>query len=119
MIIKSFEISKIDLKKKQFFLFYGENEGFKKQIIEEKFKKFYIENNYTYTENEILQNQEDFFEEILTKSFFETEKLVIINRVTDKIKDLVEDIIEKKNRGFNYNLRCSNLRKKIQNKKFV
>ena len=96
MIIKSFEISKIELKKNQFFLFYGENEGFKKQVIEEKFKKFFIENNYTYTENEILQNQKDFLEEILTKSFFETEKLIIINRVTDKIKDLVEDILEKK-----------------------
>mgnify|MGYP006120289015 CR=1 FL=1 len=39
MIIKSFESSKINLKKNNFFLFYGKNEGYKKQIIEEKFKR--------------------------------------------------------------------------------
>ena len=33
MIIKSFEILKIDLKERNFFLFYGENEGHKKEII--------------------------------------------------------------------------------------
>ena len=40
MIVKSFEISKIKLKENRFFLFYGENEGHKKEIINEKFKKF-------------------------------------------------------------------------------
>ena len=39
MIIKSFELNKIDLRKNNFFLFYGENEGFKNQIIENTFKK--------------------------------------------------------------------------------
>ena len=95
MIIKSYEVSKIDLKKNFFFLFYGENEGYKKQIIEEKFRKIYIENIHTYEENEILQNQESFFNTILTKSFFENEKLIIINRATDKIKTIVDEILEK------------------------
>ena len=95
MIIKSYEVSKIDLKKKFFFLFYGENEGYKKQIIEEKFKKIYIKNVHTYEENEILQNQENFFNTILTKSFFENEKLIIINRATDKIKTVIDEILEK------------------------
>ena len=95
MIIKSYEVSKIDLKKNLFYLFYGENEGYKKQIIEEKFKKIYIENVHTYEENEILQNQESFFNNILTKSFFENEKLIIINRATDKIKTVIDEILEK------------------------
>ena len=95
MIIKSYEVSKIDLKKKLFYLFYGENEGYKKQIIEEKFRKIYIENVHTYEENEILQNQESFFNIILTKSFFENEKLIIINRATDKIKTVIDEILEK------------------------
>jgi len=95
MIIKSYEVSKIDLKKKLFYLFYGENEGYKKQIIEEKFRKIYIENVHTYEENEILQNQESFFNTILTKSFFENEKLIIINRATDKIKTVIDEILEK------------------------
>ena len=68
MIIKSFELTKIDLKKNQFFLLYGENEGHKKQVIEESFKKFYTNNIYLYEENEILQNEGVFFNNILSKS---------------------------------------------------
>ena len=33
MIIKSFEINKINLKKKNIFFFYGKNEGLKNQLI--------------------------------------------------------------------------------------
>jgi DNA polymerase III subunit delta len=94
MIIKSFELSKIDNKNK-FFLFYGENQGYKNQIIQEKFKKNYVECTYLYEENEILSNKETFFNNILSKSFFEEKKLIIINRSTDKIKDIIEEIIEK------------------------
>ena len=35
MIIKSFELNKVDYNKK-LFLLYGENQGYKNQIIEEK-----------------------------------------------------------------------------------
>ena len=94
MIIKSFEPSKIDYTHK-FFLLYGENEGHKNQLINEKFKKNYNESIYLYEENEILKNQENFFDTVLSKSFFEKEKLIIIDRATDKIKDLIEEIIEK------------------------
>ena len=94
MIIKSFELNKIDNKNK-FFLFYGENQGYKNQIIQEKFKKKYLECTYLYEEAEILSNKEIFFNNILSKSFFEEEKLIIINRATDKIKDVLEEIIDK------------------------
>ena len=90
MIIKSFELTKIDLKKNQYFLLYGANEGFKKQTIEEKFKKHYSDNIYIYEENEVIQNKEEFINNILTSSFFEKTKLIIINRATDKIKTIVE-----------------------------
>ena len=43
MIIKSFELPKIDLKKKQFFLFYGDNEGLKEEIIKNLFEKNYLD----------------------------------------------------------------------------
>jgi len=95
MIVKSFEINKINNSHK-IFLFYGENEGHKNEIIEDKFKKRYTNSIYVYEENEILKNQENFFNEILSKSFFEKEKLIIINRTTDKIKNLIDEIIEKK-----------------------
>ena len=95
MIIKSFELNKIDYKHK-FFLLYGENEGHKNQVIKEKFKKSYIDSIHLYEESEILKNQENFFNAILSKSFFEKEKLIIIDRATDKIKNLIEEIIKKK-----------------------
>ena len=95
MIIKSYELEKIDIKKKHFFLLFGVNEGHKKQIIEEKFKKFYTQNTYVYEESDVLNNQESFFNNILTKSFFDNEKLIIINRVSDKIKNIIEELIEK------------------------
>ena len=96
MIIKSFELEKINLKKQSLFLLYGENQGHKNQIIENKFKVKYPNNTYYYEESEVLNNIENFFNNILSKSFFENEKLIIINRATDKIKVVIEEIIEKK-----------------------
>ena len=96
MIIKSFELNKVDLKKNNFFLFYGENEGLKKEIIESNFKKNYPKKTFYYDESEVLNNKSNFFEEILSKSFFENEKLIIISRSTDKITSIIEEILEKK-----------------------
>ena len=96
MIIKSFELNKIDLKKNQFFLLYGENQGLKNEIIEKKFKFNYSKNIYNYDEAEVLNNEANFFDNILSKSFFENEKLIIINRSSDKIKNVIEEIVEKK-----------------------
>ncbi len=96
MIIKSFELSKINLKDSHYFLLYGENEGHKKEVTEIKFKKFYTDNIYTYDESEVLKNEEKFFNTILSKSFFENEKLIIISRATDKINDIIVEILEKK-----------------------
>jgi DNA polymerase III subunit delta len=96
MIIKSFELNKIDLKKNNFFLFYGENEGLKKEIIESNFKNNYPKKTFYYDESEVLNNKSNFFEEILSKSFFENEKLIIVNRSTDKITSIIEEILEKK-----------------------
>ena len=96
MIIKSFELNKVDLKKNNFFLFYGENEGLKKEIIGNNFKNNYPKKTFYYDESEVLNNKSNFFEEILSKSFFENEKLIIISRSTDKITSIIEEILEKK-----------------------
>ena len=95
MIIKAFEIDKVNLEKKNYFLFYGENIGFINEIIKNKFKKNYKNQIYQYEEKEVLNNKDNFFNSILTKSFFENKKLIIISRVTEKIKDIIEDIIGK------------------------
>ena len=96
MIIKYFELNKVDLNKNYFFLLHGENQGLKNELIENKFKRNYLEKSYNYDENEILNNKENFYDNILSNSFFENEKLIIINRATDKITNIIEDILEKK-----------------------
>ena len=67
MIFRSFEFKKIEVKKYNFYLFYGENEGLKKELIDNNFKKTFQNSIYSYEENLILQNQKNFFDEILTK----------------------------------------------------
>ena len=96
MIIKSFEFKKIDIKKYNFYLFYGENEGLKKELINTNFKKLFENRVYDYEENSVLNNEKEFFDTILTKSFFDSEKLIIVSGVTNKIFNIVEQILEKK-----------------------
>jgi len=92
MIFKTFEISKINLSKYNLYLFYGENEGYKNEIIKNKLEILYPNKAYKYDEKEILENKNEFFNSILTKSFFEDKKLIIISRASDKIKDVIEEI---------------------------
>ena len=87
MILKSFELNKIKLNNYKFYLFYGVNEGLKEEIIKNLFEKNYQDKIHRYEEKEILDNINIFFNSILTKSFFDNEKLIIINRATDKIRD--------------------------------
>ena len=51
MIKKAFEINKINLKKYNLYLFYGENDGYKNEIIKNKFEKLYPNKIYRYDEN--------------------------------------------------------------------
>ncbi len=111
MIIKSFELDKIKIKN-NFFLFYGENEGLKNEIIKNKFQIKYKESTYNYDENEILINKENFFNNILSKSFFENEKLIIISRATDKIQNIIEELIEKQIKDLVIILNAKTLEKK-------
>ena len=94
MIIKSYEFfkKKIDNKFK-FFLFYGDNQGYKEEII----KKFINQekNIFRYFESEILNNKETFYNSISSQSLFEEEKIIIIQKSTDKIFDYLEEIIIK------------------------
>ena len=96
MILKAFEIEKINIYKNNYYLFYGENSGFKKEIIEKKFKSEFNENIFNYDENEILKDENKFFDQILTRSFFEKQKLILISRTTDKLLKVIKEIIERK-----------------------
>ena len=94
MIIKSFEIKKSLNKNVNIYLFYGTNNGLIEDLINENLKPIFTKNLYNYEETEILSDIENFKENIFNKSFFETDKLIIINRVTDKLLNLIEEISE-------------------------
>ena len=93
MIIKSFEINKINLNLNKFFLFYGKNDGLKNELTKKIIKKNKILN---YEEKEVLENKNNFIENLLTKSLFEEQKIIIIRRSTDKILSIIEDLHTKK-----------------------
>tara|TARA_B100000795_G_scaffold250019_1_gene217921 strand:- start:8 stop:1003 length:996 start_codon:yes stop_codon:yes gene_type:complete len=112
MILKSFELNKLKLNNHNFYLFYGNNEGLKEEIIKELFEKKYLDKIHRYEEKEILDNIEDFFNSVLTQSFFDNEKLIIINRATDKIKNVIEELIEKNPKDIQFVLNTKNLEKK-------
>ena len=112
MILKSFDLNKLKLNNHKFYLFYGDNDGLKEEIIKNLFEKNYIDQTHRYEEKEILDNSADFFNTVLTKSFFDNEKLIIINRATDKIKNLIEELIDKDPVDIQFILNSKNLEKK-------
>ena len=124
MIIKSYEIEKINLEFNQFILFYGKNEGLKSEATNNLNKKKNIIS--TYEEKEILDNQNYFLENILTKSLFEDEKIILIKRATDKILKIIEELDYKNLEGISIIINTDNLEKKSKlrsffekNKKYV
>ncbi len=95
MIAKPHELNKLIISKTNFFLFHGQNEGLKNEILEKNFKLNFKDQVFTYSENEVLSNQENFNNQVLSNSFFEKEKLIIIKRCSDKILKTIEDFLEK------------------------
>jgi DNA polymerase-3 subunit delta len=118
MILKSFELDKLKLDNYNFYLFYGDNEGLKEENIKDLFEKNYQDRIHRYEEKEILNNIDNFFNSLLTKSFFDNEKLIIINRVTDKIRTTIEELIEKNPEDIKIILNSKNLEKKSILRKF-
>tara|TARA_Y100001970_G_scaffold68692_1_gene87651 strand:+ start:8054 stop:9049 length:996 start_codon:yes stop_codon:yes gene_type:complete len=118
MIIKYFDLKKNLNKDTNFFLLYGFNIGLIEDTIKNVFKPILSKNIFNYEENEILANIEEFKENIFNKSFFENDKLIIINRVTDKILAVIEDIIDKNLTETAIILKSSNLEKKSKLRNF-
>ena len=110
MIIKSYETNKINFEKNKFVLFYGKNEGFKNEVTNNLIKN--KDNIVKYEEKEILENINDFIESILSKSLFESEKIIIIKRVTDKILKIIDEIDSKNFEDIKIIFNADNLEKK-------
>ena len=116
MIIKSFEVNKLNLNKNPFVLLYGKNDGLKKEIKKNILKNKIITSNYE--EKEIIDNFNNFIEELNTKSLFEEEKLITINRASDKILKTLSEIINKNNEDLIIIVDAENLEKKSKLRSF-
>ena len=112
MIIKSFELEKIISLNFSIHLIYGNNEGIKQDIVSNFYKKNYEGEVFKYDEQDVLTNKDEFISSLLNKSLFETEKLIIISRGTDKLTTVINELLDRKEIGAKIIIKSSNLEKK-------
>ena len=78
----------------KFFLFYGENQGLKKEFK----KNLRIQNEnqeiLNLFQDEIIKNKNILINEINNKSLFNEKKIIFINQVNDKILDTVDEVVK-------------------------
>ena len=116
MILKSYEINKINKNINRLILFYGKNEGLKNEALDIFIKdKNSISN---YEEKEILDNVNNFMENILSKSLFDSQKFIFIKRATDKILKIIEILHLKNLEDTTIILNSDNLEKKSKLRSF-
>ena len=96
MIIKNFELNEVKTSKFNIFLFYGKNEGFQNEIINNYFLKKYNGEVYRYDEPQFIENIDTIISGLLNKSLFEDQKIFIVSRVSNKMTEYVQIIEEKK-----------------------
>ena len=111
MIKKSYEI-KSCYKDYNFYLFYGKNNGAKKEEIKNFISLNKNKNVYKYEEKYIFENEENFLINIFSGSLFENEKIIIINQGTDKIVKIIEQLFNKNNLNILIIINADNLEKK-------
>ncbi len=110
MIIKYFEIKKINIDINKIILLYGKNEGLKNEATNLLIKDN-SEVNY-YEESSILHNSDNFIEQITSKSLFGEEKTIIIKRASDKILKIINELNEKNIEDTTIIINSDNLDKK-------
>ena len=116
MILKFYELNKIDLNKNKLILFYGKNEGLKSDAVE-KLIKNYDEILY-YDEKTILEDSSNFIESTLNKSLFEKEKIIVIKRASEKIFKIINEINSKNIEDFKIIVNSESLDKKSKLRSF-
>ncbi|WP_075483856.1 DNA polymerase III subunit delta [Candidatus Pelagibacter communis] len=94
MIVKHFEINTKKINNNNYFLVYGDNDGLKKEIIS-NLKKDFNGKTEIYDENQILDSNNDFMDSVLNRSLFDKEKIFIIKRCSEKILEVIENILSK------------------------
>ena len=117
MIIKSYDLKKLDISKNNIILFYGQNQGAKEEEINKIISKNKVVVN-KYDEKQVLDNTEDIYNELFSSSLFQEEKIIIINRVTDKLFKLIETLEDKDLNHKGLIINSENLEKKSKIRTF-
>jgi DNA polymerase-3 subunit delta len=112
MIIKSTEIKFFKKDSINYYLLYGPNAGLIEETINKIFKPIFPENIFKYDEIDLLDNIQYFREMIFNKSFFDDKKFIIINRVSSKILDIIQELIDTKATDLKIILKTGTLEKK-------
>ena len=114
MILKSYLIEKdIALLDKYFItLIYGENIGMKDDIKNEIKKFFKNYEKIAFTQDEILKDYRILSEQVDNTSLFSQKKIIFISEVSDKMKDLISEILENQKSDIKIILFAQNLDKK-------
>ena len=110
MILRYYEINKVDLTKNNIILLYGKNEGAKNEAINSLVKD--KSDTLSYDQNEVLEKQNILFEDIYNQSLFEEKRTIIIKRVNDKFLKIIEEIDLNKISNTKIILESENLEKK-------
>ena len=112
MIIKSHELETFKIQNIDYFLFYGPNTGLIEEIINKVFKPIFTKNIINYDEGELLDNIHSFKEMVFNKSFFDDKKFIIINRASNKILNIIQELIDSKITDLKIIIKAGTLEKK-------
>ena len=117
MIIKNYQLENKNILKHNFFLFYGDNEGLKNDKIKDVCQTTGYA-KFLYYEKEVLNDLVNFSNLLSTKSFFENEKIIIVKNSTDKILNIIKEVIIEKLEGIKIILNADVLDKKSRLRSF-
>ena len=118
MILKLYNLNKNLDYKINYYLLYGKNTGQIEELINNILKPKFSKNIHNYDEQEILTNSENFKENIYNLSFFDNDKLIIINRASDKLLNVVEELLEKNPKDLKLIIKAGTLEKKSKLRNF-
>ncbi len=96
MIFKSYLIEQnlSTLNKYKIFLFYGENEGLKKELKDNIKQINKDKETISFFQDEIIKNNQILVNEVINKSLFDKQKVIFIDQVNDKILDVLEIVLD-------------------------
>ena len=97
MIYKSYLLEKNtkSIYSQKVFLFYGENDGLKKEFKEIIKAKNTSSQLLNFNQEEVIKNSNLLINEITNKSLFEDNKIIFIDQVNDKILNIIDEEIIK------------------------